>query len=417
MRNHTKWYAPLKDDLDKNLCDVELGLYLLSVLVPNATADSLWVLLTGYPYALAECQNWIENHYRMLAIARYLLPSFERPFIWEEALRRYREFPSDVLGYEVYQVESEWHYQRRTNITVANNRFQVYHDVLNKSVELSQRKAIAWAEAGNYRCEVKGKKETVEILPTIANLPSPPSHDLDISSQRDALKVPWAELEETAKWMDQQKCNKGLKPKWVSLFNRIILKLFNDNQELLKADFLTINKMMHLVGMVSSGKSNLMKILAVWAWRKKLHITLIVADVLQIFDLIKTFDEVGITDVAPILGNSNKASHLNRLHKAVYNSNSNEIFNQTHPAFQWLSNTCLLTPFITQKMEAAFEIGTQPCFKLETIETNEEESEPLSKVKICPAYGICPYHKKEHNLVNASIWIGTPGSLIYSRVP
>ena len=35
MRNHTKWYRPLKDDLDKSLCDVELGLYLLNVLIPS----------------------------------------------------------------------------------------------------------------------------------------------------------------------------------------------------------------------------------------------------------------------------------------------------------------------------------------------------------------------------------------------
>lgn len=175
---------------------------------------------------------------------------------------------------------------------------------------------------------------------------------------------------------------------------------------------------MHLAGMVSSGKSNLMKILTVYEWRKGLHVTLIVADVLQIFDLIETFDEIRITDVAPILGNSNKASHLNRLYRAAYNSNPNELFNQKHPAYQWLSNTCLLTPFINQKMETSFEIGTQPCFSLETIETNnEEESELSPKKKVCSAYGICPYYKKERDLVNASILIATPGSLIYSRVP
>jgi len=96
MRNITKWYAPLKDDLDKDLCLVELLLYLGSILVPGATADSLWVLLTGYSYPLLEWQNWTEDNYRMLALARHLLPSFERPFIWQETLKCYREFPSDI---------------------------------------------------------------------------------------------------------------------------------------------------------------------------------------------------------------------------------------------------------------------------------------------------------------------------------
>lgn len=415
MRNHTKWYNPLKEDLDKSLCYVELGLYLLNVLIPGATADSLWVLLTGYPYSLHECQNWTENDHRMLAIARHLLSSFERPVIWEEALKRYREFPSDIRAYEVE--ESLHIFLRRTNITVANNRFQIYQDALNNSVELSQRKSINWAESGLYKCEVKGKKETVEILPELANLPRPPSHNLDITSQRDALRVPWAELGETAEWMDRQRRKRGLQPQWLNLFNQIRLRIFNNNQELIDAEYLTINRMMHLAGMVSSGKSNLMKILTVWAWRKKLNVTLIVADILQIFDLVETFDEVGIKDIAPILGNSNKASHLNRLHRAVYNSNLNEPFNQNHPAFQWLSNTCLLTPYIQPKLETAFEIGKHPCFNLESIETNDEESDSLSTQKTCPTYGVCPYHKKEREGVNASIWIGTPGSLIYSRVP
>lgn len=413
MRNPTKWYRPLKDDLNKSLCDIELGLYLLSILVPGATADSLWVLLTGYPYSLQECQNWTEECHIMLAIARHLLPSFERPVIWEEALKRYREFPSDKRAYEVD--ESLQNFQRRTNITVANNRFQIYQDALTQVVELSQRKNINWAVAGLYKCEVKGKKETVEILPEIANLPRPPRHNLDITSQRDALQVSWNELREIAEWMDRQRRNRELQPKWLNLFNQIRLRIFNNNQELIDTEYLTINKMMHLAGMVSSGKSNLMKILTVWAWRNQLRVTLIVADILQIFDLIETFDEVGIKDIAPILGNSNKASHLNRLHRAVYNSNPNDIFNQKHPAFQWLSNTCLLTPFIQPKLETAFEIGKHPCFNLEPIET--EESESSSQLRYCSAYGVCPYYKKERDLVNASISIGTPGSLIYSRVP
>lgn len=415
MRNTAKWYAALQNDLDKKLCEVELGLYLLSILIPNASPESLWVLLTGYPYSFPECQTWAENQYRMLAVARHLLPHFARPFIWEEALRHYREFLPDIRGYEVSEDLQNFH--QRTNITVANNRFRIYQEKLNELVKFSQRKEIAWAKAGNYKCEVQGKKETVEISPLIANLQRPPSHNLTGVLLRNPLQVSWNELKKTAEWMDEQRRNRGLKPEWVSRFSRVKLQLFNDNQSLVDAEALTINRILHIVGMLSSGKSNLMKVLAVWAWRKKLHVTLVVADVLQIFELTEMFAEVGITDVAPILGNSNRASHLNRLHKAVYNSNQNEAFKQNHPGFQWLSNTCLLTPSVNQKMDTPFEIGTQPCFNLEPIEkNNEEESNSSQEEKACPAYGVCPVHKKDRDLVNASIWIATPGSLLYTRV-
>ncbi len=69
-------------------------------------------------------------------------------------------------------------------------------------------------------------------------------------------------------------------------------------------------------------------------------------------------------------------------------------------------------------MTTPFEMGTQPCLKLEPIEIdNEEESNSQQENKACPAYGVCPVHNKERDLVNASIWIATPGSLVYSRVP
>jgi hypothetical protein len=417
MRSINTWYLPIKDDLDKDSCLVELLLYLGSVLVPNATTDSLWVLLTGYSYPLLEWQNWTEDNYRMLALARHLLPSFERPFIWQESLKIYQKIPLEIRGYEIYQVDKNYYHRKRTNIAVANNRFQIYHHALTNSVELAPRKVIAWAESGTYKCQLKEKKETVEISSAIASLQRPPGHDLTITTQRKPLRIPWDELRQTALWMDRQKQSQGLEPEWVNRFDRIQLQIFNDNQELIDAEFLTIDKVMHLAGMVSSGKSNLMKILAVLVWRKKLHVTLVVADVLQIFELIKTFADVGIKDVAPILGNSNKISHLDRLHKAVYNSNPKEIFNQTHPAFQWLSSTCLLTSLVSPKMETAFEIGKQPCFDLEPTKVNNERSQSSLKEKACPAYGVCPSHKKERDLVNASIWIATPGSLIYSRVP
>ena len=416
MRNTAKWYAPLQNELKKNLCEVELGLYLLNLLSPSASPDSLWVLLTGYPHSFPECHNLLETQYRMLAVARHLLPHFARPYIWEEALRHYREFPSDIRAYEVSEDLKKFH--RRTNITVANKRFHIYENKLNEEVNFFQRKEIAWAEAGKYKCELKGKKETVEISNTIASLPHPPSHNLTGVPLRNPLQVSWAELEQTAEWMDEQRHSKGLRPEWVSRFSRVKLQLFNDTQELVDAQTLTLNKLLHLVGMVSSGKSNLMKVLAVWAWRNQLHITLVVADVLQIFELIEMFAQVGITDVAPILGNSNKASHLNRLHKAVYNSNPNEAFNQDHPAFRWLSNTCLLTSLVKPKMATPFEMGKQPCFKLEPIDNGEESNSATeTEDKACPAYGICPVHNKERDLVKASIWIATPGSLIYSRVP
>jgi pPIWI RE three-gene island domain Z len=427
MRNTKEWRTRLiKEGLDENLCNVELGLYLLSSLVPNAPASSLWVLLTGYPFSIPEFQNWSQLQHKMYASGRHLLTEYRRPYVWTEALNNYRSLAADQCGYEISESLKE--FQVNSNITTANFRFDVYAKTLKSPIPLLKRREIKWAEADQtYKCEVNGIIETVTIPSALVKSPAD-SHNLSGKSQRDPLCITWRELEDTAAWMDRQSRKRGLKSQWKTWIKNAKLQVFGDNDCLVRVESLTINQMMHLVGMVSSGKSNLMKVLAVWAARKGLHITLIVGDVLQIFELAKTFADVGVTDVAPILGNSNRKSHINRLHQAVYNNHPEEPFNQAHPGFQWVSNTCLLSGLVNPEMSKPFEIGKQPCLSLQLIkksestdlennEADEKQSESPKAKMACPAYSICSYHQKERDLVKGSIWIATPGSLIYSRVP
>jgi pPIWI RE three-gene island domain Z len=427
MRNTKEWRIRLiKEGLDENLCDVELGLYLLNSLVPNAPANSLWVLLTGYPFSIPEFKKWNKSQHKMYASARHLLTGYRRPYVWSEALEDYRSLPADQRGYEVSESLKE--FQINSNITTANFRFDVYAKTLKSPIPLLKRRELKWAEADQkYKCQVNGIIETITIPSYLVKSP-PTGHDLTGKSQREPISITWKELEDTAVWMDKQIRKRGLKPQWKNWINNVKLQVFGDNDCLVSVQSLTINRMMHLVGMVSSGKSNLMKVLAVWSARKGLHVTLIVGDVLQIFELAKTFTDVGITDVAPILGNSNRKSHINRLHQAVYNSHPEEPFNQVHPGFKWLSNTCLLSALVKPEMSKPFQIGEQPCLSLQLIkkpeatDTDSDEPEdnqsdsPLKKAA-CPAYSVCSYHQKERDLVKASIWIATPGSLIYSRIP
>ncbi|AOW98996.1 hypothetical protein BJP34_05640 [Moorena producens PAL-8-15-08-1] len=427
MRNTTNWRNPLiKAGLDKKICDIELGLFLLNSLLPNAPATSLWVLLTGYPFCTPEFENWDESQHNMYASGRHLLKNYLGKELWLEALKYYRSMPVDQRGYKIDSLEN---FTRNENLTTANLRFdKVYDKTLLSPIPFLERGKLKWAEAGkNYNCKVHGIIETITIPDTLVKS-APRGHDLTGKSQREAITVTWKELEKTAAWMDRQSKKRELKTQWKERIKNAKLQVFGDDDCLVPVESLTINQMMHLVGMVSSGKSNLMKVLAVWAARNKLHITLIVADVLQIFELVKTFADVGITDVAPILGNSNRKSHIERLRQAVYNNNPDEPWNQDHPAFKWLSNTCLLSSEVKPEMSKPFDIGEQPCMDLELtnqvastdIENNQADGKQSTSSQFkaaCPVYSACSYHQKERDLVTASIWIGTPGSLIYSRVP
>ncbi len=127
----------------------------------------------------------------MLSIARHLLAQYAAPKIWSDAWDRYQEYPEETRGYEITESGT---FERRTNITVANNRFEVYQRTLTNPVALSQRKEVPWATEGQYKCEVEKRMDTVTITSDLASFPLSPSHNLNNSSEREALNIPWRDF-------------------------------------------------------------------------------------------------------------------------------------------------------------------------------------------------------------------------------
>lgn len=414
MRKITAWQDCLKPSIrslsDKTqvreLLDAELGLYLLSqVANQEESATGVWTLLTGYPHDaifkhLSDCQQ------RAIAIARHLLVRYRRPYSWNELLKTYQSFPESVRAYDLSPELT--HYQRRQNFSEAIDRFEVYDQTLKTDIPYITS-AIAWATPGAYECEVEVSKKTV-YFPAEFVAPPPRSHPLPHPSSRDPICIPWCELLETAQWMDDQLVTIGKSPEWVNRFAGLSLKTFDADDNLQCDEILTIQGLTHIGGQLGVGKSNLMKALTCHQARRGKQIAIVVADVMQVFDLCSFFQALGLS-VAPILGNSNRNSHLERLIKATDGKTPQEVF--THygnPAFDWVSTTCPLSARI-QDMDAPFAPNEQPCRSLKPLNTKAEEK------RACSLYRACPYHHKDIALVDAQIWIATPGSLVYSRVP
>src|SRR5437762_10361494 len=118
--------------------------------------------------------------------------------------------------------------------------------------------------------------------------------------------------------MDNELAHKGYpKRDWHKTMHRVRLHISQDeNNEFISVDTLQLSGTMHVVGMVSSGKSTLMDVLAVWAARNGYHITLIVGDVIAVFDRVQQFARFGL-QTAPILGASNRRRHADRLHRVL----------------------------------------------------------------------------------------------------
>ena len=420
MRDTSQWRKRLKaiaEHLKKTetrlpftaFCDIELGLYLLSQLAPGAPPHSLWVLLTGYLFPVPEAQNWLDEKYLMLGNARHILTQFRSKYRWEEALKRYHQVDAKLRGFDVDEPLVNFSLRQ---VSICSNRKAIYEQTLRQPIPYSTR-SIRWASAGTYECSDRNYRVTVKI-PDELVFPAPAAHNLAGKTEKPAITVTRQALLKTAQWMDT--LSEG---GWEERLSKVSLGLFNENDTLVSADQLTFDGLMHLIGMVSSGKSTLMRILAVWAAQQNLHVTMVVGDVISALTECRLFDRLGIP-VAPILGSSNRDRHTNRLHRAWNAENPLKPFEMQHVGFQWLSTACPLSE-LRPDVTKPFVTGAQPCLNLIELATSdnedEEESQPNSNgTYACSLYSACPFHQAQRDLVKAKIWIATPASLVYTRV-
>lgn len=422
MRNTISWRKDLEKEFARNwespsslspreMCGVELGLYLLEHAAPAEPAVSLWTLMTGYPFLATESQKVR----RMLFNARHLLQRYKSRHLWADALDRYRDVKGSLRGYDVTGGGVE-----RREVALCRNRFAVYESALNDELPFLRRE-VRWAEVDSYRMSDRRGNSYGVTLPDEACLPPPEQqHDLGSARTRKPLDVKWHDLIKTAAWMDEVEAEHGLqKNSWQHRLSRdgkgdggVQLETFGEGQKLGPARELKLDGLTHLVGMVSSGKSTLMDVLTVWAVKRGLHVTLVVGDVNGALDRAQTFQRLGINAV-PLLGSTRRAEHINNLHKALFARQHDRLLVHEHAGFRWLSTACPLDGMRNDDNPDPFAVDFRPCADLRPVQPERGAGEGA---KYCPLYRSCPYHQGQRDLVEAAVWIATPASLVHTRV-
>lgn len=409
--NHTKrdtlrqalkqQWPELPDDLSPDLLiDVELGLFILERLLPDTEATGLWVLLTGYRPPVLPSGQWSRIDRQVAAQARFLLGSYASPYAWSTALEAYSRLPERLRGYTISPNQTT--FTRRMS-GVAVERWDVYAALATNPCPHG-RARVQWAEAGTYRC-LDGTALTSVVIPEAFVAPRPGGHQLDGAPRREPITIEWErDLVATARWINTT-LGEQRERDWEQDIRRVELELFRpDGSALERSGTLTLDGVIHLIGMVSSGKSTLMDVLAVWAAGKGYHITLVVGDVVAAVDRAVFFRKLGLS-AAPILGGSNRERHTSRLHRAQAIQNTTRLDTPLHPGFRWLSTACGLNPRRQHAWTAA--MPEPPCRSL-----YDSDDQTL----LCPAYGRCQRHQAQRDLVEAQIWVATTASLIYSRI-
>jgi hypothetical protein len=431
MFDRDSWWLPLKQHAEQSdidlprkatwrlLFQVELGLYLLEHLdLYDEPVTVLWIVLSGLPIEHQRLPRYGTNGYVPVATARALLP-FAGRLAWENALYDYAKLPVDARAYDI-SIEREESLDRQLVATARSSRrfpyrFDTYAHTLHQPPSDRHLDRV-YAEAGEYEFDAYTRGDGTDIVRakvhftlTSSTIERAQCQDYpafsDRERQRAAITIPFAELRTTSEELDKRLQSLKRDVEWVDRFTQYIHYRTVHEQRLVQTSHLVIDGVNHSAGMVGSGKSTLMKLIAAHTvlFQPTRRITLIVGTTMDALALAHELNTLLAPDVntplaVPILGHSTRDDHLRRFYTSA-------IEHDEHWGQRWLATICPLQGEIQpNEMDTSLLPGREPC---ESLYVKDKPGER----RVCPLFYACPAQQTFHDLPSAPIWITTPGGL------
>lgn len=425
--------APTKEQevvrLARLIAEVELGLSLLQTIAPTEPATAVEALLKGYRFAVEQLQN--DDNWRLVQKARfYLIRRKGRQ--WLRVLQEYINLPEIV---RIYSLEDAGDVPQLIPSSTYPNRLQeVYRPTLSTTPQHRNRKPklategrwyVKIAQKGNSPVEIP-----IDIPPVVANIERSRQVSLvrtRTTAQNPPLTVSREELRLAAQEMDEKLSNFGIQADYYTRLQRFEWQLYDPNSDnFCPNTTLTLEDLVHIVGLLNVGKSTLLEILIYHLAKQGYRCALIVNDVATAVRIASLFaHKLGIP-ATPVLG-SDRAQHLEKVYESILKSEGKEVTEGgIHPGWRWFSPVCPLLALVQSEERWAF--GQEPCHKLyQKVQTSnlenpapedeEDEDERETKAFTCPLYYKCPRHQLEKDIATALVWVLTPASFIHTRVP
>jgi hypothetical protein len=388
------------------LLDIELVLTTMRNVFPGQNPARAWAVLNGQQ--LPHLKELSPEQQKAIVLTRLHLPNPLGRRAWERKLHVYTSLPSH---YALYSIENEEILEHENALL-----FQERKEALRKAVEVPPEwvtQESFYAPPGRYGFTIQqdsyevGLPEWTETLSRQASCHmgekrTPDQHPLTISFQN---------LQEEADWMDRIIANEAHEAQsWGWRIRRLQFRLVSQ-AGVQPSTHLTLDGLLHLIGMVGSGKSSFFTVLTVYLARRGYRVMMVLSDVASIFRELENLEMIRHADphmlqAVPLLGRSSRMQHLNRLYRSLAVRDGVSL-SYRHPAYQYLSTICALDGL--RQDERSFLSGSEPCTRLIALEGEHE-----NKRFDCPFLPTCPVHQVTHTLPTANIWLATPASLLAS---
>lgn len=431
-----RWYESLTGRLERAdkdeeletservlLLRVELGLRFLEVLGLQDPVETVWLWLSNLEIPDTQRQAFTPDKQQAIANLPVLL-RFGR-IDWLEALKAYQKIPAWWRCYLVLNPKNA--VQREPNgPNFVTDREDKYDEYLFRPIMPYRLRDKPPAPVGNVffrptrRLPRTLMGEIDEILVEAAA-----SSPFQVFSGQPWVKPP-VSLEPghfglIAAELDKRERDRNITPRtnWQKLVKNVLhYRIVQPNGQVgvPNSEPLTIDGFLHLAGMVGSGKSISIKLIAAYGalfggWRT----TIVVSETLAAIQMADFFNQLladpltRIPVAVPLLGRTNRHAHLMKLYSV-------DKLAPSHYGPRWLDTRCLIqgTVSISDLQEGPLLPGDEPCERL--YETEKALIENKAS-RSCPLFAICPAQQQYRDMPDALIWITTSGAMARSRLP
>lgn len=393
-----------------------------------------WVLLSRMPLYHPLLNRLTAEQRRMHANAALIVPLSSR-FAWENALVQYaKDIPAHLRLYAVQPLplDGQWIEFCRQQPCPHPLREERYTAILSETLPYRFRTRREVSVGKIYRVRVKdldGKPRGGWVT-------------IDESLRPEARgDVPWfvgrrprtvfsarlSDLLPTAHFLDERERQLSERAHWVRDLQQIRYRkaTFSDDQFTLGPENespLHLEGMVHLPGMVSSGKTTLAKLIIAYCVQNgwDIRITMVVGDshtAIEIAHQVNSwfYDDPAGGDVVavPLLGATQREVHLGRLMESREYSLSLEK-GKAHWGERWLMPACPLASRIQweDQVNIVISAGSEPCQRLKA-----HDSEGGGAYHVCPLFHRCPSKQLYRDMPRAQLWVTTPGALSQAALP
>lgn len=393
-KNEHEWYKPLEPHFKKRMpierfAKTEAMLHLLSVNAPDADPQKAYLLFARYHVIGTSQCTAAESQ---LERARRSLGYYRSKKYWQDDLRQYLHPDYDALrAFVIDTSQDSWTFKRNAmEYPYPYERRQSEWEEELWNQPSAKRDDLPMAETGTYFYVPSPKfmeSEVRDRIPvTFHRVETPkPAPRTSEKGARTPIHVPIGELLECAGQMKEM----GIETHSPDVLSKTRL-LSVENGKTVPADALHIHGVTNIIGMVGSGKSTLIKVLAFWANQHQKRVVIVMDTVAEAFQLWGVLHKAGVS-CSPLIGHSDRLKYINQLAEE----------NQTclSPNFsEYLTTFCPLDG-MDENREDAVAFGEEPCYSLKLKKSG--------KSYLCPYFDACPGARMLRECYEKSVVITT----------